>query len=103
MSNIEIFLWGLMGGVGAEMVGVFAIRRQNPAGFPYWIRSLKYYIIASIMILIGAALALAYYRSGFSLNPILAIQIGASAPLILRKASDTVIEPKSPSESDSID
>lgn len=96
MSGIEIFIWGMVGGVGAEMVGVFGIRRQNPNDFPYWINSPKYYIIAFIMVIIGAAVALAYYRSGFKLNPILAIQIGASAPLILRKASDTLVEPEPP-------
>lgn len=103
MSGYEIFFWGLLGGFGAEMVGFFAIRRQNPHDFPYWIRSPKYYIIASIMILTGAAIALAYYRSGYDLNPILAIQIGASAPLILRKASDTKVEQEPPSDPARID
>ena len=103
MSGFEIFFWGLIGGFGAEMVGFFGIRRQNPHDFPYWIRSPKYYIIALTMILIGAAIALAYYRSGFDLNPILAIQIGASAPLFLRKASDTVVEKETQSDPTRID
>lgn len=99
----EIFLWGLLGGIGAEVVVFFGIRHQNPLEFPYWVKSKAYYIIAVIMALIGAFITIAYARSGTNLNPILAIQIGASAPLILRKARDAASEPSTPPNLSAID
>lgn len=90
MGGLETFLWGLFGGFGAEAVVWFGIRHQRPRDYPYWLKSPIYYLVASVMVLVGGIIAVAYSRSGTSLNAILAIQIGASAPLILRKARDVV-------------
>lgn len=92
MKGAEVFLWGLFGGFGAEAASWFALRYQLPSAFPHWTKSVRYYILVVIMMLSGALVALAYSRSGTNLNPILAIQIGASTPLILRKFRDAVTE-----------
>ena len=93
MTGPETFLWGLFGGFGAEMAVLFAIRHQLPADAPHYLKSKLYYLVALVMCLVGGIIALAYSQSGTSLNAILAIQIGASAPLLLRKLSETVVEP----------
>ncbi len=90
MGVPETFAWGFFGGIGAELAVVFAIRHQLAHEHPYWFRSYLYWIIAALMALAGAVVAVAYARSGTSLSPILAIQVGASAPLILRKLRQTV-------------
>lgn len=103
MSPIETFLWGIFGGIGAEAGVVFALRYRLPAEYPYWLKSKVYYLVAGIMVLLGGGIALAYSRSGTTLNALLAMQIGASAPLILRKLSETVPEKPVPPDPSKID
>ncbi len=88
MSELQVFFWGVFGGVGVEIVGVFAIRHNKPEDFPHWVKSPAYYIIAGIMVLFGGGFALAYALSSVNMNPILAVQIGASTPLLLRRLGD---------------
>jgi len=93
MGSIETFMWGFFGGVGAELAVLFSVRQQFPDRFPHWISSGAYYFIAILMAIVGGVIALAYVRSGTSLSAILAIQVGASAPLFFRKAREAVAEP----------
>jgi len=100
MGFIETFIWGFFGGIGAELATLFGVRQQFPDRFPHWIRSRAYYAVALLMALVGGGIAIAYVRSGTSLSAILAIQVGASAPLFFRKASEVITEPpKSPDAS----
>lgn len=92
MSPLETFLWGLFGGFGAEISVVFAHRHRAAKEFPHWLKSWTYYIASLAMVLLGGGIAVAYAKSGTTLNAILAIQIGASAPLIFRKLSETIPE-----------
>lgn len=96
MGLLETFLWGLFGGVGAEVSVVFAHRHRAANDFPYWLKSWVYYISSLVMVFFGGGIAVAYASSGTTLNAILAIQIGASAPLIFRKLSETIPETPRP-------
>lgn len=93
MTEIATFFYAAFGGVGAEIAVIFALRHKLPGEAPHFLRSPLYYVIALAMAAVGGVVALAYAGSGTTLNPILAIQIGASAPLLLRKLSETVVEP----------
>jgi hypothetical protein len=90
MGLLETMAWGVFGGIGAEAVVLFALRYRHPHDFPYWLRSWEYYLFAGGMAVIGGVIALAYARSGNTMNPIMAIQIGASAPLLLRKFGEGI-------------
>lgn len=103
MGIPETFAWGFFGGIGAELAVLFAVRQQNPADFPHWVRSWVYYIAAFLMAVAGGFVATAYARSGTALTAILAIQVGASAPLFFRKARDVVAKPPSPPEPGQVD
>ena len=103
MTWFEIFMWGLFGGLGAEVSVVFAFRHRGPKEFPHWLKSWTYYIVAFAMVIFGGGIAVAYARSGITLNAILAIQIGASAPLIFRKLTETVPETPEPPDPARID
>lgn len=103
MTLLETFLWGLFGGFGAEVSVVFVLRHQGPKEFPHWLKSWIYYAIALVMAIFGGGIAVAYASSGITLNAILAIQIGASAPLILRKLSGTIPETPKPPDPARID
>ena len=103
MSPFETFLWGLFGGIGAEVSVVFSLRHRGPKEYPYWLTSWTYYMVSGAMVIIGGLVAVAYARSGTTLNAILALQIGASAPLIFRKLSETIPETPKPPDPERID
>ena len=83
METFPGFGWGLLGGFLAELLGLFKLRQQAPSSLPQWLRSRFYWAITLAMILAGGFLVVAYLKSGISLQPILAVNVGASAPLII--------------------
>ena len=103
MGLLETFLWGLFGGAGAEVSVVFTHRHRAAKDFPYWLKSWPYYVTAIVMVFFGAGIAVAYASSGTTLNALLAIQIGASAPLIFRKISEAIPEASKPPDPAKID
>lgn len=74
---------GMFGGVLAELLGIFRIRRQLATRTPKWFRSPVYWIVTTGMILAGGGLAGIYVLSGIELKAILAVNVGASAPLLI--------------------
>jgi hypothetical protein len=58
-------------------------QRPSFGDFVYWVP----YIIYPIL---GAFVAYVYLASGFEIKPVLALQVGASAPLILRAAASAI-------------
>jgi len=101
MSGLQIFFWGFIGGIGAEAIVLHSIRYHGPNDFPFWIKSPLYWIAIVIMALFGGGVAFAYSASGFTLSPLLAIHIGASTPLILRRAREAIPKlPPDPSKTD---
>jgi hypothetical protein len=46
-------------------------------------KTIHYWIVTTVMIVVGGVLVVAYLRSEVKVNAIMAINIGASAPLIL--------------------
>jgi hypothetical protein len=83
------FWYGLLGGVFAELCGLWRLRRE---AMPEYCRSWFYWLTTLAMILCGAGLAFIYAKSGVALAPIVAVNIGASAPLII--GSLTAAPPK---------
>ena len=83
MGIIEGFLYGVFGGFLAELLGLFRLRHEVPGSFPTYIKSPFYWIVTSLMILAGGVLVVVYLKSAFSLNALIAVNLGASAPLII--------------------
>lgn len=83
MTPLEGFGYGLLGGALAEVGVLFKLRQVAPKQRPEWIKSWFYWLITILMCLAGGVLVVAYLKSGVTIIPILAINIGASAPLIL--------------------
>ena len=79
----ESILWGLAGGVAAELLHWFHLRKELYKGVPEWARSWGYWIVTAVMAGMGPLLVALYESAGSELSPILAFNIGASAPLIL--------------------
>ena len=75
-------LWGVAGGVIAELVRWYGIRDELHKGLPEW-ASRGYWVITTVMVLAGGFLVLMHQSSGVEMNPVLAVNVGASAPTIL--------------------
>lgn len=85
MTGLEAFAWGLLGGVGAELLGWYKLRSIPTSELPVHLRSRLYWIVTSLMAVTGGLIALAYFRSGVGLHAILAINVGAATPLLLER------------------
>ena len=103
MGMPEVFVWGLLGGFGAEFAVVFQLRHQLRVGRHYWLRSGEYWLIVVAMIVFAGVIVVAHARSGATLNPWMAIQLGASTPLLLRKFREAVPESPTPPDPATID
>ena len=76
-------MFGVFGGVFAELLGLFKLRHQAATTLPLWLRSPWYWTMTTLMILSGGGLVIVYVKSQIALTPFLAMNIGASAPLII--------------------
>jgi hypothetical protein len=81
VSGLETFLWACFGGGLGELFGHYQLRREPHKGSDH--KSLFYWVVTALMILAGGGIALAYVSSGQDLIPMLAINVGATAPLII--------------------
>lgn len=76
--------FGLLGGFSVEVLKWFRIREDLHKGMPDYAKRWPYWLVTTLMILVGGGLVVAYHvSSGVQLNPILAVNVGASAPLVL--------------------
>ena len=84
MSVIINPLFALFGGFAINMISLTELRNipktERPDTFSDWIYCVWFFGIP----ILGGLLAYAYQNSGIELSPILSINIGASAPLILK-------------------
>jgi hypothetical protein len=95
MTVLWGFAYGVFGGVVSEIVGLYKFRRFKK--LPNWLKSRSYWIITILMILSGGGLVCIYLQSNIGLTPILAVNVGASAPLIISKLADEAL-PSEPSD-----
>ncbi|MEJ2665683.1 MAG: hypothetical protein P8Z81_01035 [Deinococcales bacterium] len=82
------FLWAVGGGLAAEALRWWRLVQNQRSGatlnLPAYVRSPFYWALTLLVVLAGGMLAVAYAASGEALGPILAVNIGASAPLIIQ-------------------
>lgn len=84
----DTFLWAAGGGLAAEALRWWRLVRAHQEGsavpLPAYARSPFYWGLTAVIVLAGGMLAAAYVASGQQLGPILAVNVGASAPLIVQ-------------------
>ena len=90
MDGITAFWWGVFGGAGAELFQWYRIRdrlssRAQKAKWWYW-------VVTVLMILFGGGLAWMYVANGTTLTPLLAFNVGLTAPLLLAAGSKEIPE-----------
>jgi hypothetical protein len=81
---LEAVLWGIFGGMLGELLNVYDHRTEDPKNWPAYLRMGSYYAISALMGLCGGGLAAAYQQSGVDISPIVALNVGLTAPLILK-------------------
>ena len=82
--QIVVFLWGLGGSLAVEVIAIVQIFNRSPLKFPERYHRFWYYVIRILLAFIGGGLAVAYNLAYKVDAPLLAINIGASAPLIIQ-------------------
>ena len=88
--NWTIFALGIIGGLLAEVLKWYQLR-ESPTP-PVYLKSAMYWVITVVMALVGGLLAV--IQNVPVSQPILALNIGISAPLILRGlAAVTPVKP----------
>lgn len=80
-----MFLWGFVGSVAVEVVFAYQHLVANSC-LPERYHTLSFWILRLLLALVGGGLALAYEIN----KPLLALNIGASTPLIIRSLADGV-------------
>jgi lipid-A-disaccharide synthase-like uncharacterized protein len=84
-DGADVAIVGCFGGLAAELVQWFAIRHSLHRKLPAWARARAYWVVTLLMAVAGGALVFVYHISGTRMTPILALNVGASAPLLLGK------------------
>jgi hypothetical protein len=90
MTSLAAFAYGTLGGVLinvvrlAELASVPRIERPPTFSDPLWVFNFL------ALPLVGGVLAFAYHQDGAALKPLLAMNIGLSAPLILKTLAAVV-------------
>jgi len=80
----SFFLLGVAGGFVAEFLGLFKLRKEAPELWPKYLKTPIYWTISIAMMVVGGGLVILYIASDATVTPVLALNIGASAPLILQ-------------------
>lgn len=82
--DLPVELWyGIIGGGLAEILGLWKIRHTAREELPHYLTSPFYWAMTALGVISGGIVAFIYVKSGISLSPILALNVGASAPLII--------------------
>ena len=84
MAMLDGLGLGILGGLLAEVFSLSKLRYLPRHELPLWLTSVWYWIITVLLILSGGVLVGNYLGSGVAMTPLLALNIGASAPLILQ-------------------
>lgn len=91
VSGVWVFLAGCGGGVLAEFISLWNLRKEDPVGWPKYYRRLRYWVISLGMILVGGGLTVVYGVDDMPL--LLALNVGASAPLLIQRLLDVAPPP----------
>jgi hypothetical protein len=83
-----VFGAGFAGGFAAEILALYELRHNVTSELPVYLKSPFYWTISIVMAVIGGGLTCLYGIG--EVQALLAVNIGASAPLILRSLFSAV-------------
>ena len=89
-----IFIIGLLGGCLGEFLTLYELRKNDPGTLPTYLRSPFYWAMSLVMAAGGGGLALVY---GFNeVQAMVVLNIGGSAPLIIKSLISGFSPPSNP-------
>jgi hypothetical protein len=96
MSPAEVFVAGVVGSLAVEVVTAAQLYDGSSHSLPDYYRKFGFYVLRLLLALVGGGLAIAYEVD----KPLLAANIGAAAPLIIRTLvqGQSVAGPTAPSQ-----
>ena len=80
---MQIFWWGCIGSISAEIIDIFQYFNQEPVTVPERYKKWNYYVVRLIVALVAGDLVTARNIT----QPDIAFAIGAVAPLIINNLS----------------
>jgi CBS-domain-containing membrane protein len=80
MTPKERFIWGFCGSVAVEVITLYQVYHSHPMVVPQRYRRKGFWVVRFFLSIVAGGLALAYDID----KPLLALNIGASAPLIFQ-------------------
>jgi hypothetical protein len=84
----NVFVLGFLGGFVGELISLHSLRTAAPSELPKYLKSKFYWSMAVVMACAGGGLAALYGTD--DVQALLAVNIGASAPLILRSFASSI-------------
>jgi hypothetical protein len=90
MTELSAFLFGCLGGFLINIVRLAELANVPEIERPKTFRDPMYVFAFFALPLVGGALAYIYQADGIVLKPLLAVNIGVSAPLILKTFAASV-------------
>jgi len=85
MQLLDAYLWGLLGGISVELHSWWKLRESKK--LPHFAKRWAYWLPTVLMALFGGLFPLLYISSGTELSPLLAVHLGASAPVFVGNLS----------------
>lgn len=89
MSLLETFIWGFLGSLAIEIVNIYQVFQDENPKMPSRYKSYLFWFVRLMLAIIAGGLAMAYKID----NAILAVNIGASTPLILQALAKGIQPP----------
>ncbi len=87
MDLVGAIAFGCVGGVLTEVYALYHLRKRSKSQRPAWLKSPFYWGTTMVMIVLGGGTVWLYLYCGASLNPILAIHLGAATPTLIATLS----------------
>jgi hypothetical protein len=90
MEHGLLFAWGCVGSACDELLHWASLRRRRT--FPTYVRSIKYWVVTALLVLMGGVVALAYGSSSFRLiTPLTVLIVGYCAPALIKSLSRALL------------
>lgn len=83
MTGLEISIYGVIGGSLPEIFALYKLRHMKKGEKPDWVKSKFYWIVTTIMVLLGGVTSFLYFKLGIQINELMAVHLGAATPLII--------------------
>lgn len=83
----EAAVYGVIGGALPEVLALYNIRHSNKTEKPAWLTSPFYWLVTSVMILLGGATVVLYQKVGININEFMAVHLGIATPLLISTAT----------------